>query len=268
MPEPKSRDLSFSPLEPLDQALRFWWFLILLIILGGLAGFFISQLRPPVYEAVGQFSASIDYVATGPLTQYDEDVALNAIGNVIISMPVMNRVVDRAAAEGIQIDPAGLRNMTVVERRFTTWDLRVRSTDAEQARRIAEIWVEEGQAQLVESSQHAIRAEQINRYMKSLESCIGKSVSSEPSNALCAGYELAEVQAELKNAGDEFINERQASLGLFSGVTLGPETVPVLSQKPLMNGRNQLVLSGSVIGLLVGIWLFALGLPSRWWNRK
>lgn len=268
MLEQKSPDGGFSPSDLINQALRFWWFLVALTFLGGIAGLLIHQVRPPVYEAVGHFSASIDYVATGPLTQYDEDVALNAVGNLLISRPVLNQVITRAETEGIHIDRAGLAQMAVVERKLTVWDLRVRNTDANLAERIASIWVEEGQVLLLDSYQHAIQAELINKQIKSLENCLGKSVSSEPSSPLCTRYRFVDIQADLKKAGDVLFQERKASHGLFSGLVIGPETAPVLSLKPVMRGRNQLVLAGSVIGLLMSIFLINLGLPSRWWKRN
>jgi hypothetical protein len=268
MLEQKSPDVGFSPLDMIDQALRYWWFMVILILLGGMAGFLAHRVRPPVYEAAGQFTASIDYVATGPLTQYDEDVALNAIGNVISSAQVLDRVVSRAAGEDIQVDRASLRKMAVVERKFTTWDVRVRDTDAGRAKRIAEIWIEEGQALLLESYSHALQAKQLSQYMTSLENCLGESVSSEPSSVYCNPSRLVEIQKELERAGEQFIQERKESYGLFSGLTIGPESIPVLALGPVMYGRNQLVLAGSVIGLLLGIWLFSIGVPARWLKRN
>ncbi|MBE0696353.1 MAG: hypothetical protein IH586_05470 [Anaerolineaceae bacterium] len=268
MLEQKNLDQGFSPLDTLNQALRFWWFLFVLIFLGGMVGVFIHQLRPPVYEAIGHFTATIDYVATGPLTQYDEDVALNAVGNVILSRLVLDRLVIKAKAEGIIIDRPGLIKMAVLERRFTTWDLRVRSTDLQTAEQITNLWVEEGQAQLLESYQHTIQAEQISTYIQSMESCLGKSVTGEPSTALCTRYRFADIQDDLQKAGKALAQERKAALGLFSGLRIGPAGSVSISKSPVAYGRNQLVLAGGLIGLLVGFWLLNLGVPARWLKRS
>jgi hypothetical protein len=268
MLEQKSLEEGFSPLDELNQALRFWWFLIALVLLGGLFGLGMHLVRPPVYEAAGHFTASIDYVATGPLTQYEEDVALNAIGNVLLSKGVLDRVVSRAKAEGIPVEWADLVKMVVLERRFTTWDLRIRGTNLQTAERIASLWMDEGQAQLLESYQHALQAQQIDRYLQSLESCLEKSVSGEPSTALCTRYRFGEIQADLQQAGLELVMERKASLGLFSGVTIGPAGPVTTTQGPVVFGRNQLVLSGSMIGFLAGLWLLHLGIPARWMKRS
>lgn len=268
MLEQKSLNQGFSPLDTLTQALRFWWFLSLLILLGGMAGVLVHQLRPPVYEAVGHFPAGIDFVATGPLTQYEEDVALNAVGNVLNSSIVLDRVVNRAKEKGIAIDRTDLAKMAVFERKFTTWDLRVRSMDRRMAEQITNLWLEEGQAQLLESYQHSLQAEQISNYLQSLESCLGKSVSGEPSTALCTYSRFREIQVDLQEAGKTLVQERKAALGLFSGLTIGPASAVSISQQPVIFGRSQLVLSGSMIGLLAGFWLLNLGIPARWMKRS
>jgi hypothetical protein len=267
MLEPKSLNQGFSPVDTLNQALRYWWFLFILILLGGIMGVLFHQLRSPVYEATGHFTSTIDYVTTGPLTQYDEDVALNAVGNVIRSRLVLDRVVNRAKTEGIIVDRTELLKLVVLERRFTTWDLRIRSTNLQTAERITNLWMEEGQAQLLESYQHALQAEQINTYLRSLESCLGKSVSGEPSSALCTHYRFSEIQVDLQKAGKALAQERKSALGLFSGLTIGPAGPVSISPKPVIYGRSELVLAGSMIGLLAGYWLLHLGIPARWLKK-
>jgi hypothetical protein len=268
MLEPKSLEQGFSPLDQINQALRYWWFLFALVLLGGIIGLAAQQLRSPVYEAVGHFTASIDYVATGPLTQYDEDVTLNAVGNVILSSTVLDRVTRRAKSDGIILNRTTLKQMATLERRFTTWDLRVRSTNAQTADTIASLWVEEGQAQLLESYQHALKAQQLDRYLRSLENCLEKSVAGEPSPALCTHDRFAEIQADMAQAGEVLVKERRGSLGLFSGVTIGPAGPVSTSSGPVLYGRGQFALSGGIIGLLAGLWLLFLGIPVRWLKRS
>lgn len=268
MLEQKSLNEGYSPLDALNQALRFWWFLFVLIVIGGIGGYLFHQARPPVYEAIGYFNAGIDYVATGPLSQYDEDVALNTVSTLLLSKPVFDRVAEKAQAEGINLDRDSLMKMATIERKFTTFDLRIRSSDAQLALRIATLWVEQGQILINESYLHAVQADLLNRYINTLESCLGKSVSSEPSTAICTRYRFTDIQADLRDAGEAFIRERKASLGLFTGVLLGPAQQAVLSPKPVMYGRNQLVLAGIVVGLVAGVWLLHLGIPARWMKRS
>ncbi len=208
MLEQKSLNQGYSPLDTINQALHFWWFLFALAVTGGLVGFLFHQARPPVYESVGRLTGGIDYVSTGPLTQYDEDVALNTVGNILYSGVVFDRVVEKARLEGISLDRAGFMKMATMERKFTTWDLRVRSTDAHLAFRLANLWVEEGQVVIEEGYRHAVQADQLNRYIKTLENCLGRSVSSEPSGGLCVHTRFEEIQADLDAFMEQYNIER------------------------------------------------------------
>jgi uncharacterized protein involved in exopolysaccharide biosynthesis len=258
---------AFSPLGALVKAIRFWWVVFLMMAAGGLVGWLVSQSQPPVYEAVGQFSASIDLIGTGPLTQYEEDVALNAISDLIKSPVVTQQVIDQAAAQGIQISMQELKKNSVVERKFSIFELRVRSGNAQTAERIANLWVERGQAQLLESYRHAIAAEHLLRYLRSLENCLAQAGASEQVNVACSQPRLGEIQEEILQAGEALYQERLASNGLFSGLTIGPANGASVSGQAVLYDRNQMVLMGGLIGLVLGAVLVQLNIPARWLKR-
>ncbi len=255
-PGPISEDVDgFSPGWILSNAFRLWWVILALTLAGGALGLLFHRLNPPVYEATGRFSASIDFVLTGPLTQFEEDTALNKIGDLIGSQPVLDAVVEQAAAEGMAVTATDLRRMAVIERRLNTWDLRVRHTDPVFAGRIASIWVDEGQAILLDSYEHALRADSLNRSLRSLENCLAVTAASEPSHALCSRARFSEIQADLAEAGAALYQERIASRGLFAGLTIGPADAAVVGERPVLYRQNQLVLAGGLLGMLLGIGL-------------
>lgn len=256
------------PLLALENAIRFWWFLFLLIIAGGLAGWLIHSTRPAVYEAVAGIPASIDLVRTGPLTQFEEDVALNAIQGVLLSSNLLDRVVSAAADEGITTSANALKRAATLERKVNVWEVRVRDTDPRRAEQLANVWVKQGHALLLDGYQHSLQAEQWQRVLNSLETCLGQSAGGEPTGVVCSHISMASIQAELDSAGKTYQQERAASLGLFPGLTIGPVSQAVIPQKPALYGRNQLVLAGCLIGLVAGAWLIQIGIPARWWKRS
>jgi hypothetical protein len=257
------QDDHFVPLAVLQTAIHFWWLVSLLATAGGWFGWLAHRTLPPVYEAVAHFSTSIDYVSTGPLTQFEEDTAINVVGNVIYSNNVAQRVIDQAAAEGIPIRMAELKKAAVLERRVNVWDLRVRNTDPQVAVRLANLWAEQGQTALVESYQHALQADRLNRYLQSLESCLAKAAASEPANGQCSSARFSEIEKDMQTAGKAFYQERIASRGLFSGLTIGPVDQAAAADGPVLYGRNQMVLAGCFIGFLLGILLVQTGIPAR-----
>lgn len=266
IPEP------FVPLASLHNALRYWWIIVLLIVAGGLFGWLAFRANPPLYEASAQFSVGIDFIRTGPLTQYEEDVAINTVGEILTSRKkegdVLPQVVEKAGAENIHTSVIELLKNSTVERKLNVWDLRVRNVDAKTAERIATIWMEQGQSVIQESYQHALQASALERYTQSLESCLAKVAASEPAYGLCDRAHFAEIQKDLQAAGASLYEEKLASRGLFDGLTLGPVDPPVLSQRPVTYGRNQYILFGGLLGMLAGIAVIELGFPARLIKRR
>jgi hypothetical protein len=263
-PAPIANENGFAPLHALQTTMRFWWFIFLFMLAGGGIAWLINRTQPPLFEAVARFSANIDYVSTGPLTQYEEDTALNGIGNLIYSNAVIQKVVDRAAAEGIRTSLVELKRAAVLERRFDIWELRVRNADPREAERLANLWVEQGQAALVEGYQHALQADHINRYLLSLENCLAETAASEPSSAQCSRARFAQIQEDIRQAGKVLYQERLASRGLFSGVMIGPVDQASQPERPVIFQRNQVILAGCLIGFLLGAGFVQLNIPARW----
>lgn len=253
-----------APLIALQNAFRLWWLIAGMMILGGAAGWLFHQLRPPVYEAVFGFSAGIDFVQTGNMTQFEEDVALNAIGDVLVSTPVVNQVAEQAQAEGLAVDYQSLKQMTLVERKMNAWTLRVQHVDAHLVERVAHLWSATGQAALSDAYQHAVQAERLERYIHGLESCLENAVALDPVQPVCGALHFDEIQTSLSQSGQALAAERAASRGLFAGLRLGPAEAPVVASHPVRNGLGQLVLAGGLIGLLVGIICVQTGLVARW----
>lgn len=261
-------DDSFAPLAVLEESLHFWWFLFLLIVAGGLVGWFIHQARPPVYEAIGEFSASIDFVSTGPLSQFEEDVALNTISNLVNSTAMVRSVSAQAREEGIDITARELRRSSIMERRLDTWQLRVRNIDPQAAERLANIWVEQGRALLLESYRNALEAEEMHRLLLSLESCLEQAVVVEPAGGQCTPDRFADIQADMSAAGKLYSEAKLGSGGLSSSLVLGPAEYIGVSSQPVILARNQVVLAGCLLGLLAGILLLQFRVPSRWMKRS
>jgi hypothetical protein len=243
----------FIPLVVLENAFRYWWLVALFIFAGGLGGLLVNTLNAPLYEATAQFSVAIDFVSTGPLSQYEEDLAINAAGNIFVSTEVLQRVVDQAVNEGINTSLADLHDQIFIERNFSVWNIRVRDRNPETAEKLTAIWMNQGETILLQSYQHAIKADQLERYILSQEFCLKKLVASEPPSDLCNSTQFTEIQKNLLDAGAAIYQERQASRGIFAGLTPGPFNAPVLSPEPVSVARNQSVFLGSLLGLIISI---------------
>ena len=257
-------DDTYAPMDALTSAFRFWWVIFVLVVAGGLVGLLVHSLRPPVYEAVARFPASIDFVSAGPLTEREEDLALNAIHDLVISDAVVDKVVETAAAQGISTSKAELKQSALLERRVNVWTLRLRDTDSQRAERLAGLWAEQAQADLLDGYENALAAARLSTTMRSLESCLERAVVGEPSGVHCSSARFSEIQADLREAGAAYTQAKHASRGLSPTLVLGPMDPAVLSPRPVIFERSQVVLAGGLLGLLAGVWLVQSGLAARW----
>lgn len=253
---------TISPREKALTLLTFWWVVAAAALLGGLAGLVIFALKQPVYEAQVAITMGIDFARTGYMEQYDKDLALGTAAGIIYSADVMQQLVDEAQAIDIPVDFETLKKNSILERKSFVWLLRVRHTDSNQAAILANRWVELGIARLDTAAQHAFRADGLQEYMNSLETCL-EQVAVNALVPACPYHSVSELQTELAVSQNEFFIEKQASRNLFPQVTYSVSQPATPPQAPVIYGRNNLVLAGLLIGLLAGITLVTSGFPFR-----
>lgn len=253
---------TISPREKALNILTFWWVVAAAAILGGLAGLGIFALKEPVYEAQVSITMGIDFARTGSMEQYDKDLALGTAAGIIYSVDVIQQVVAEAQANDIPVNYDTLKKGSIIERKSFVWLLRVRHTDPEQAAYLANRWIDLGIAALDTASQHAVRADGLQEYMHSLETCL-EQVAVNALVPTCPYHSVVELQSELSVSQSEFLLEKQAARNLFPQITYTVSQPATPPHSPVNYGRNNLVLAGLLIGLLVGITLVASGFPAR-----
>jgi hypothetical protein len=252
-------DLSWSPREALSRALRGWWLVALGIILGAAGGLLAHGLRPAQYESGFGIQIGIDVTNTGELSQYELDVAFEIVGQILFKPAMHERVAAAARQGGIQIDAASLRNVSTVERKLGTWRVRVRANSRAEAERLAAIWLAFGVEELKTARLHALVADGIRRQELSLEECLARAASAEPSQGVCVPQNLKDLQAELVKAGALLAQERELSQGLSSGIVFGQFPAQPEAARPALYGRAEQAAAGGLIGLVLGVWAVQAG---------
>ena len=143
-----------DPLNAYQHLLRGWWKIVLLAVIGGLAGLGITYLRPPMYQAEAVIHASIDFTEINyenmvgeygdPLvwTQFEEDLALQVVQRVLLAR------LDGAYRYASGLDPAlskeTFEDNYQIERYLGHWYLRYRHENPRIAKAIVNFWVERG----------------------------------------------------------------------------------------------------------------------------
>jgi hypothetical protein len=205
----------FVPILHFYRIVRFWWVVLLSILLGGAAGYVIYRSGAPLYEATATFYVTIDFdrVEGGPLSQYDEDLALSVMQQVLYYSPeVQEKIIASPEFAEASFTQESWIDSIILEREHAFWKIRVRHHSPEAAQSLVNLWAELGYSHLV----------------------------------------------SLKEAGD-----------IPDYIILEPPVPAELPQDPTSYGMNPLILAGSTIGLIAGIFLSnALAERSRGADRS
>lgn len=244
----------YSPLDAFERAIRQWRLLVILTIIGGLCGLIFHYLRPPLYDATVVFTIGIDFKHVGrELTQYEEDLAVGAAGGLILSTDLMEKVVAQAQSEQIQIDYAELNRAYSLERRQTLWELRIRNTDPQTAARLANIWGQFSIDALQQARQHAWQAYRISGELQELKQCVHKDDPAQAAAVPCDQMSPLELEQAFAVKEADLNVQLQAARGILPALIFDLSQEARQSDKPVAYGVNLLVLSGVIIGFMIGV---------------
>jgi len=253
-PAPNAAPEMLQVEDILSAAVRGWWLLALFALLGGLAGLGINLLQPVVYESGFTILSTIDLGNTGEMSQFEEDLGMEAIGQVISHPLLYQRVTAAAAKQGLPVGTVDLSRQASFERRMGTWRARLRGSDPRALEQVAAVWREMALADLLDAHEHALTVDGLLRKQQSLEACLNQLPFTEPSAGLCGPLSLRALQAQLRASARVIAEERAASRGLISAVIIDASPQPVVPAAPVLYRRGQMALAGLLIGLLLGVW--------------
>lgn len=262
------QDQDFFPMEIVQNAVSYWWVIVVFMLFGAFGGWGMHLMNPPIYQARASLATSIDFNRTGKLEDTALDQILGMNEDVITSPELFEKAADQAAAQGIDLDGPEFRRIASTDRSHSEWILRVIYPDADKAAMLANIWADVAYESLSEAYLHAIRAEGLLRYLDSLESCLEQSVASGPVQAFCYPGNLEALQSELEKTGKQAQVERLSSYGISTAVTFSQGSEAQVSSRPVQNDRNVFIFAGMGMGLLIGIWVLYLNLPARLIGRS
>jgi len=247
-------ETTWVPADAVSRASRVWWLVALCFIVGAAGGLLVHALRPSEYESSFSIPVGIDFTNTGELTQYELDVAYEFAGQILFKPAMRERVAAAARQEGIPIDALWLRDKSTVERRLEIWRVRVRAGSPAEAERLASIWLGFAEEELRTARLHALVADGLKKQQLSLEECLARAASAEPSQGVCVPQDLKELQARLGEAGALLAQERALSQGLSSGIVFGEFPSAPEPARLALYDRAEQALAGGLIGLILGVW--------------
>ncbi len=239
------KDKEFYPRKSLGRAFQRWWIIVLLTSLGGISGWAIHFLHPPLYEATAVMTVSMDF-QKGKLSQREQDYAFTAAGAIGNSTEVKNQIISEAQAQGFPIDVNQLSEQMFLERKLSVWEFHIRNRDPYTAAKLANLWAEKALTALNAALAHALRADQIQDQISIITSI--PPTSGSPGNS-------AEDQATLKNLSDDLLQEKQLSQGVISIMKFALTGSAIVPQDPALYDLADLVLAGACIGFIISLWM-------------
>jgi len=248
------KNQEFSPFESVERALARWWVMVILMIIGGSAGWIFHFFYPPVFEAKAVITINIDFEKR-QLTQYEEDSAFSAAGAIITSSGVKNLVIAEAQANGYSLDLSQIQENFYLERKQSVWELRVRDQEPKVAAELTNIWAEKATEVLNAALKHALQADQLQAQVNGLKNCLAGAPGQTATTQLdCKSISQEQIQATVKGLTGELVQEKKSSLGIIPIMTIGLTEVAGVPDKPAVFGQAGLVLAGAFIGLIVSLW--------------
>jgi uncharacterized protein involved in exopolysaccharide biosynthesis len=255
-----------DPNRVFRRVLAGWPLILILAVLGGLVGYGLSYLRPPLYEAASALGIDIDYARAVPLDDNARHDAFQRVRELLLAddtLEATRSLLGGAAPADLQ----ALRQHLRLENRAGRWDLIVVDPDPQAAARLANAWAESALTQLEEASLHAWRAADLQSAFFALGCRLEPNDQGEAEGV---GW-VCEIGVPTPGP-DTLIQALQEEASLSRGI-LPAMSFSLLERvsapaAPVIRGRGSLVLAGALIGLLLGAGL-ALSRDGRWlWQQR
>jgi hypothetical protein len=257
----------FSPYQVYQRVLRRWWVVVVCVLAGGSAGLLVHSLRPAIYEAEATLHVSLDFPPDAGWTQYEEDYAFGISAGLIDPIFLADRVVESLSGRGFSLTSQEFIQQASLERKQSTWVLRVRYENAELASQAALDWASLGYETLVETRDHAIQTAWLSGQMRDLLSCSifamisPRRPSAQPPQGLlgaCQAASMEPISKQLASTSDQFRQELSLSQGISPHLLLDLPGEGGVSVTRVAFDRNLLTLAGALLGFVAGTWLVNL----------
>jgi hypothetical protein len=248
MAEHEQKDASIQPVEFLTNALKWWWALVILGLVGALCGVAIASTAPKVFEAHREIAVGIDLTQTGDLSDSDEDRLMqDVVGRVLLA--------DVVGPLEINIK----QNEVIWAERFQyAITLRVRAASPERAKVIADQWAEFAIVALQEAASQANVTAALRAAITDMTTCIQQSVSMPYGVSICESLINSEWDARLLELSNQLKESSSRDYGFAAGMSFTGMDASSLANR-VTTSQGLAGLAGSLIGLLTGYTLLSLG---------
>ena len=238
-----------------------WIPFLLMIVLGGVIGYLLGFLLPPIYEAKAVVTTNIDLKENRPMvTEIMVDSQLNYVGELMYNPKIVDPLLLHEANLGNPMTIENLKSMASIERQLMNTIIKVHSKNPEIAARIATNWAELAFETLMEVKSHVLATTEARKELAFIEACFPSApdgIKDEPINStcesFCEGLSYQTALAKLDEATKVLAAEETKTLGLTAYIDVSQFIPASLPQTPASNNQGMMTLSGMIIGIVLGI---------------
>lgn len=249
---------NFVPKFFLDKLLRYWFYLPVGMLLGGILGLILNAFIPPIYEAQAKFVVTIDYTRTGYLSDIQEDQAMRGIGSLIGSDFILQKTIEDSDSINTHVSILEIKEKSRLERGEFEWFIRIRDEDAQKASDLTNLWAEKADEVLKEALYHSFKAERLFHLLDSLEMCLQRVTVGLGSTASCTLNNVDQLIVEIQKVGEKAYQEKESSRGLMPALAVELVEKSQVPISPVVFARNAFAFAGAMLGLiLILVWIIS-----------
>jgi hypothetical protein len=257
----------FSPQDAFDRTLRFWWVVAITMVIGGLLGWSLSFLFPPVFEAIANYQVKLDeeallaqMVSQKPDAELDyitREKYLSPVELMFYKKEIRDDLAEQAQIAGLNYSPDQFNVSDFnLDRRGWSWAVVVRNRDAETAAKLANLWLQVVDRRLSQLREQSVKAHALNISIRTLASCFDGRDLAEANR--CAGTSYAnseEAATNLQALESQYASISGASEGISELVTFEVINLAQVPAHAVLYRTGMLALVGSLLGLIAGVFI-------------
>jgi uncharacterized protein involved in exopolysaccharide biosynthesis len=251
----------FSLNDLYHSASRYWWALFACMLIGGLTGIVIAATRQPLYEASASILVTVDRGRSVVVDDFTVVQATDRVRALILSDDTLKKALDllsESASEMEVFDSIGsFRSALRITNSPASFELLVYANEPALAAEGANAWAKASLAELDEAYLHSLRAAELQNVLYEAHCTLTLLDDGSRKQAV---WDCTSGKGEIEAADlpVEILEEVKASRGILPifSFALGEEAV--VPKSPLLWGRSVFILSGLVLGMLIGFLILML----------
>jgi hypothetical protein len=251
-------------LQVVQHTLHRWWLIACLMLIGGIAGWAVTLILRPVYEATTYYKVSLDETeilrrqgldSTDVLTFDSKNLYLAPAADLFYATDLQSDLAAALKVQGIQFDLQQFNTRAfILDRRGSVWFITIRNTDPQLAAQLANLWLEVVDKKLHNLQNHTTLAQELELQRLTVAKCFTEFDFTNANQ--CAGTDFVtpeDFQKYLNGLDSKISSENNAGRDIDTVLSFEIQGPAEISDAPIMYRRSLLIMAGSLIGFLLAI---------------